>query len=366
MWKAELKDSEGVVCTKDSAPTLPNKDKDGANVFLTNSACRCANCVKGETVLKGCVCCLELLHNLGKYRVNIEGCSVNELNIHLGIGAGQIFDIHVKGDEERWEHFIVGDPMLQLGTVLNLAKPGIIRYFFLTLMTSHNIPIEQLALSHASYQYLKRVVNSAIFSIGEYDKRCIILDGLKFMEEWNGVTSARKRRLAKEEVSVPVQMDEDHLQLYKKYINPSVLYKLHLEIEDFNTINELRQVTTIFIKLDMPSVAKGPDDFVASAQYAMNSVQRSMRRYEGILRQFHVDDKGAVMLCFFGLPPLAHDNDAYWAMRAAVDVRHAFRNGNIDHFAIGITTGTISIGGVGTEVRTEYALVNLLHRIFGS
>jgi len=341
MWKADMTGTDGVQCMREGKDSV----KDGGNPM--SIICRCANCVKGELVLKGSVCCLELLQNLGKYRVNIEGCSVNELNIHLGIGSGQIYDIHVKGDEERWEHFVVGDPMTQLGVVLNLAKP------------------EQLALSHASYQYLKRVVNANLFHIGEYDKRCIILEGLKLMEEMM-VTSRKRRAVPLASEDKLAKIDEDHLRLYRKYVNPSVLYKLRNN-EDFTNINELRQVTTIFIKLDMPSVARGPEEFLSSAQFAMSAVQRSMRRYEGILRQFHVDDKGAVMLCFFGLPPLAHDNDAYWAMRAAVDVRHAFRNGNIDHFAIGITTGTISIGGVGTEVRTEYALmgdsINLAARI---
>jgi hypothetical protein len=35
-----------------------------------------------------------------------------------------MFDIHVGGGLGRWEHFISGDSVSQLGTVLDLAKPG--------------------------------------------------------------------------------------------------------------------------------------------------------------------------------------------------------------------------------------------------
>jgi hypothetical protein len=81
-------------------------------------------CEKGEIVLKAANCCLELLKRLGTYTIDIEDCSIKTLRIHLGIGAGQIFDVHV-GEGDRWEHFIAGDGINQLSTVLDLAKAGI-------------------------------------------------------------------------------------------------------------------------------------------------------------------------------------------------------------------------------------------------
>jgi hypothetical protein len=35
-----------------------------------------------------------------------------------------MFDVHVGGAPGRWEHFIAGESINQLGTVLDLAKPG--------------------------------------------------------------------------------------------------------------------------------------------------------------------------------------------------------------------------------------------------
>ncbi len=78
---------------------------------------------KGELVLKAAHCCLELLKKLGSYQIDIAECNIKVLRIHLGIGAGTIHDVHV-GAADRWEHFIAGEGVNQLATVLDLAKSG--------------------------------------------------------------------------------------------------------------------------------------------------------------------------------------------------------------------------------------------------
>ena len=67
---------------------------------------------------------MELLNELGTYEINIPDCPIKVLRIHLGIGAGQIHDVHVGGEMGRWEHFIAGDALKQLSQVLDLAKAG--------------------------------------------------------------------------------------------------------------------------------------------------------------------------------------------------------------------------------------------------
>lgn len=76
-------------------------------------------------VLQASKCCLELLSQLGRFPVDIPDCEITELKIHLGIGAGSVYDVHVVGDVSRSEHFIAGNGVNQLAQVLDLAKPGI-------------------------------------------------------------------------------------------------------------------------------------------------------------------------------------------------------------------------------------------------
>jgi hypothetical protein len=79
---------------------------------------------RGQMVLKAAQCCLDMLKLLGSYEVDIEGLGTQVLRIHLGIGAGLINDVIVGGGD-RWEHFITGDAMNQLASVLDLAKAGL-------------------------------------------------------------------------------------------------------------------------------------------------------------------------------------------------------------------------------------------------
>lgn len=83
--------------------------------------------VRGEIVLQAAHCCLELLKLLGSYEVQIPELGSKILRIHLGIGAGSVYDVNV-GGLDRWEHFIGGDAVNQLASVLDLAKAGIFKY----------------------------------------------------------------------------------------------------------------------------------------------------------------------------------------------------------------------------------------------
>ncbi|KAJ3350276.1 hypothetical protein GGF32_004991 [Allomyces javanicus] len=433
---------------------------------------------RGRLVVQAAECCFDLLGKLKNYKVKIPmpgtggGAVVldgsitsgvtrsanggvamfeeRELKIHLGIGAGKIYDIHVGGDPGRWEHFVVGDAMEQLAIVLDLAKPG------------------QVALSKKAFEWFKHCVNLGRVHLESYDtKKCYIVNGLEpsainyilppgeanekngFMDLWDVQLAGDPR---------PEGIDG-----YRQYINQSALFKLANDLQAASpfqlnqgvahlmSLNELRQVTTVFIKIGSLSFAPveavedaikeqegfineqeenlvqirrdilaardtqaapqaTPDvvaemestirdletqyadastalaasrqvlkrleadakvalkDALARCQGAMTEVQVALKRHEGILRQFHVDDKGAVILAFFGLPPLAHKDDAVLGLRAAMEIVVEFRK-LFEKFSVGVSTGVVSIGGVGNSLRTEYALmgdsINMAARLMG-
>ncbi|KAJ3125159.1 hypothetical protein HK098_000533 [Nowakowskiella sp. JEL0407] len=300
---------------------------------------------RGELVLKASLCCLDLLTKLGTYDIDIPGNETKSLRIHLGIGAGKIYDVHV-GDAGRWEHFVASDAVNQLAHVLDLAKSG------------------ELAMSHQALKWFGVVMDIGTVTIGSYDKRCIILSGLE---------NARRK------VPPPTPTDLDDLALweiqvgalnnefYKRFIAKSALFKLQADINqsrlfqlesslmELMSLSELRQVTTLFIRIGS-LLNWETTDVLTDAQAAMKIVQKALSKYEGSLRQFHVDDKGASILVFFGLPPLAHENDAIYGIKAAIEIMEGFKE-MFDEFSIGVTTGVVSIGGVGNAIRTEYAVM---------
>ena len=80
------------------------------------------------------------------------------------------------------------------------------------------------------------------------------------------------------------------------------------------------QVTVLFIRmlgLNFSTSSGGvatPE--LRKVQRAVKLIQHSIYKYEGCFSRLSVDDKGAVVLGVFGLPP-AHPNDAERACKAA-------------------------------------------------
>jgi hypothetical protein len=401
-------------------------------------------------VVKAAECCIDLLRKLKDYKVKIPRGRVNsikpndvnqydekELRIHLGIGAGKIYDVHVGGEPGRWEHFVVGDAMEQLALVLDMAKPG------------------QVAISRTAYDAFKTCVIINRVSLESFDdNKYYILNALD-KTAINLILPESESEsddfMALWDIQVNNVPAAAAIEFYRQYINQSALFKLESDIQSASpfqlnqgvghlmNLNELRQVTTLFIKIGDLSFAyvdrteemirqqillvdgnhllsaslvaeieevtakmeefkenaaelaklqeslsnlqarhkevletlseqekhlvdlrmnleKEQDEALNRCQTAMTEVQVGLKKFEGILRQFHVDDKGAVILAFFGLPPLAHKNDALLGLQAGICIRDGFRK-YFKYFSIGISTGVISIGGVGNSLRTEYALV---------
>jgi ABC-type oligopeptide transport system substrate-binding subunit/class 3 adenylate cyclase len=111
--------------------------------------------------------------------------------------------------------------------------------------------------------------------------------------------------------------------------------------------------TTIAEKLD-PEVWK---EIVTGAH---RRVGEAVYRYEGTIAQLLGDG----VLAFFGAP-ITHEDDPIRAVRAAMDIQASVEEygrelaGTIDDFQmrIGINTGTVVIGEIGTDIHVEYLAI---------
>jgi hypothetical protein len=234
-------------------------------------------------------------------------------------------------------------------------------------------------MSHQALKYFSLVIDIASVNIGNYDKRCIILNGLENAKRLReSVVAGNGPKL--DIHGKPAHFDNSKLKMVpieicKRFINKSALFKLQMDInqsrlfrvdtkiEELMSLNELRQVTTIFIRISLQT--QDPKQMLDIAQETVMVVLSSCKKYEGSLRQFHVDDKGAVILIFFGLPPMSHENDANFGIKAALEIKNGLTD-VVSEFSIGVTTGFVSIGAVGNAQRTEYALVSshsMIHEV---
>jgi class 3 adenylate cyclase/tetratricopeptide (TPR) repeat protein len=100
-----------------------------------------------------------------------------------------------------------------------------------------------------------------------------------------------------------------------------------------------------------------PEDWQTIITGAHRSIGDVIYRYEGTVAQLLGDG----MLAFFGAP-IAHEDDPIRAVHAALDILEAiksYRRGlanSTDDFQVraGISTGTVVIGDIGTDLHVEY------------
>jgi tetratricopeptide (TPR) repeat protein len=88
----------------------------------------------------------------------------------------------------------------------------------------------------------------------------------------------------------------------------------------------------------------------------MAALQPILRLHEGSLKQLIVDDKGLTLIAAFGLPPLAHEDDAARATKAALKAQAALRDLGM-RCAIGLATGRAFCGAVGGDIHREYDVI---------
>lgn len=93
------------------------------------------------------------------------------------------------------------------------------------------------------------------------------------------------------------------------------------------------------------------------AQKIMLEIQRSIYNWEGSINKLLVDDKGLLVLCAMGLPPMPHSDDPVRAVYAALDlVENLASLGEQVSTSVGVSTGRAFCGVVGSKLRREYTV----------
>jgi len=141
----------------------------------------------------------------------------------------------------------------------------------------------------------------------------------------------------------------------RRYIPKGV--QVRLDSDQIHWLAELRQVTVLFVKLTGLAYQKDVQLDFQSINQVLHYMQGVIFRYEGMVRQFLVDDKGTVLIAAFGVPPFSHEDDAVRGVRTALDIHSNLKDVMHLKNAIGITTGRAFCGSVGSNKRQEYAMV---------
>ena len=143
------------------------------------------------------------------------------------------------------------------------------------------------------------------------------------------------------------------------YLHPVLIERLQGGQQQF--LNEHRKVVILFVSFSGFDYDHDPN-VVKNLQGYLSQVIQIVDRYDGYVNKVDMGDKGSKYIVMFGAP-VAHENDEERALRCAIDL---VQIPDIP-VRIGINSGFVYSGQVGSPVRQEYTVmgdaVNLSARL---
>ena len=262
------------------------------------------------------------------------------LSMRVCICSGAISMLHVGGVLERWEVVPTGAAVADLKSLRALTAPG-------------QVVVSSVAWSQLGAPFAGRVVPK----LGA-DERSVAADQeARTSRAAVGPSGDRPMRLtwvddlppAEPLLRVPVHPDAE--PTLRMFVPGVVLSRLAEGMNDW--LSELRRVSVVFAALP-GGVATHVN--VHHVQAMVTAMQKAVYRYDGAINKISVDEKGAVLIATFGLPPISHEDNAARALQAAMAIRKALSESGVQA-GVGVATGQVFCGTVGSSERCEYKVI---------
>ncbi|KAF0689897.1 Aste57867_18693 [Aphanomyces stellatus] len=272
----------------------------------------------GVVLFTAISCALQVLRMLESQ----DHVGATTLKMHVGMGYSSVTGNHVGGLLNRWEFYVGGAATGQMSIAEGDAHEG------------------ELVVSAECYDAL--VGSAAVQPLG--------IDAVKLARGNFKITGLKSAANVGVKYSLPtLRLGRDLIPLIKSYVPGCIALSLG---KGKIVINGMRSITAIFIKfagiLDIPE----PERQLQEVHRCLCAVQDAAYRVHATIRQFLIDDKGAVAIVVVGLPPFYHENNALHGIRMALYLQEKGVSASI-----GITSGPAFCGSIGSSVRAEYAVV---------
>src|SRR6185436_3598395 len=239
--------------------------------------------------------------------------SGERLSLRMGVGVGDAFVEHLGGEFGLWQLMIAGEVLTQAGAAEQQAEPG------------------QVVLSPDAWGVAR-----------DHCKGQPLPGGRLHLESVHHPQPPAPLPI------FPVPLDAD--AALRAYIPGAILARVTAGQTAW--LAELRRVTVMFVHL--PNLNHTTS--LAQAQNVIRVLQKTLYHYEGSVDKLSVDEKGVSLVAAFGLPPLAHEDDATRAVQASLTMQAELRKLGWPS-AIGVSTGRAFCGSVGNERRREYTMI---------
>lgn len=235
-----------------------------------------------------------------------------QLSLKISIGVGDLRIVHVGGGLDRWDFFLAGKPIEQVGYAAHHAQQG------------------EVVLSAQAFA-----------ALGDRGRGAALAEGCHRLDELATLPPS---------AAPAPPLRSDMAEALQVYLPGAIRARLAAGHDAW--LGELRRITVLF--LNLPDVNYATP--VGDAQRIMQALQASLYRYEGSVNKLSVDDKGVTLVAALGLAPLAHEDDPVRGVQAALAMQEALRALGL-RWAIGVTTGRVFCGKIGNAARQEYTII---------
>jgi len=283
------------------------------------------------------------------------------LQMKIGLNAGPIFAARLGTAAER-QFVVTGSTVNATARAESLAVAG------------------QILASPAVYQHIAATRPSPDIRFDPGPSDHFLVEGITSTL----VPAQTTARLAAAQVHQPGEPPVDALRRILTaldrlipYLPAGLLPRLVSDPSRRETSSEHRLVGILFANFMGATeltdrLGPGRADAIAQAlnRYYV-TMQQAIARYEGVVNKIDVSDHGDKLMALFGAP-IAHEDDAERAVRAALDMQAAEKDAGpiLLSQRIGISTGLVFAGHVGSAERREYTVmgdeVNLAARLMSA
>ncbi|MBN1314485.1 MAG: tetratricopeptide repeat protein [Anaerolineales bacterium] len=275
-----------------------------------------------ETARRAIQCALNMQKKMVDYHAIPTSAGVFNLTMKAGLGQGPILCTTAGDPAIRLQYLIAGSALNRCVEAEKLAGPG-------------EVVVHRDVLAAAEQATLDR--------------------------EWNEF--GRVTHLPTPALPAPLPTFKPFKSKTKKrvtaFLHPSTAERILRGQTAF--INEPRKVTVLFANFDDLDYDNDPMAGEKLRAYLLHVI-KLVHNYDGYLNKVHMGDKGSKVLVLFGAP-IAHEDDENRALRFAFELQ-SIENTPV---RIGIGTGLVFCGQVGSAVRQEYTVmgdaVNLASRL---
>ncbi len=255
------------------------------------------------------------------------------LTVRLCVSAGELALTQLGGVLDRWEPLVLGAPLQHLAALKRGTEPG------------------QVVVSESAAALVPGSIR--LGTVSPVEGAHLVL-GL----EVEPPPASSPRRVEALALVPPAAVSA----ALRSYLPGVVLARLAAGQSAW--LGELRRVAVLFAAL--PAAEDPSDEGIERAQAIVAAIQAVVYAVDGSINKVSVDEKGAVLVAAFGLPPLSHEDDPARAVHAALGIQKQLLAMG-QRVRVGIATGTAFCGAVGSEGRAEYTMigasVNLAARI---